>query len=67
MGLRLETQNKRPVNVTPLEEMSGPLPIGRRRIKSSFIFQGKREVVIVHEGEEYILRITRNEKLILTK
>ncbi|MFQ5849213.1 MAG: hemin uptake protein HemP [Candidatus Binatia bacterium] len=40
---------------------------GRRRIKSSFLFQGKREVVIVHQEEEYILRITRNGKLILTK
>jgi hemin uptake protein HemP len=29
--------------------------------------QGAREVIIVHEGEEYVLRITRTGKLILTK
>ena len=28
---------------------------------------GQREVVIVHEGEQYRLRQTRNGKLILTK
>ena len=35
---------------------------GRREL-----FRGGNEVVIVHKGEEYRLRITRNEKLILTK
>jgi hemin uptake protein HemP len=29
--------------------------------------QGTREVIIVHEGEEYVLRITKTGKLILTK
>jgi hemin uptake protein HemP len=29
--------------------------------------QGAREVIIVHEGEEYVLRITKTGKLILTK
>jgi hemin uptake protein HemP len=28
---------------------------------------GAREVIIVHEGEEYVLRITKSGKLILTK
>jgi hemin uptake protein HemP len=37
------------------------------RIESSRLFQGKSEVVIVHQDEEYNLRITRNGKLILTK
>ena len=64
---RVETQDKKSLNVTTFEETSTPPPIGRRRIKSSFLFQGRREVVIVHEEEEYILRITRNGKLILTK
>jgi hemin uptake protein HemP len=37
------------------------------RIQSDSLFQGKSEVVIVHQKEEYNLRITRNGKLILTK
>jgi hemin uptake protein HemP len=31
------------------------------------LFRGDREVVIVHNSEEYRLRITRADKLILTK
>jgi hemin uptake protein HemP len=38
-----------------------------RRIYSPALFRGDREVVIVHEGQEYRLRITRADKLILTK
>jgi hemin uptake protein HemP len=37
------------------------------RIESSALFQGEREIVIIHQKEEYNLRITRNGKLILTK
>jgi hemin uptake protein HemP len=37
------------------------------RIQSSHLFQGEREIVIVHQMKEYSLRITRNGKLILTK
>ena len=55
------------VKYLPLQGTSEETLKGRRRLKSAFLFQGRREVVIVHEGEEYILRITRNGKLILTK
>lgn len=37
------------------------------RLDSRALFQGAREAVIVHHGEEYRLRITRQHKLILTK
>lgn len=37
------------------------------KLDSEMLFAGKREVIIVHRGEEYRLRITRQEKLILTK
>ena len=37
------------------------------RIQSNHLFQGNSEVVIVHQNQEYNLRITRNGKLILTK
>ncbi len=48
--------------------MTSPLPGSKKpRIESSSLFQGEREVVIVHHEEEYNLRITRNGKLILTK
>ena len=39
----------------------------RPRIESNQLFQGNNEIVIVHQKEEYNLRITRNGKLILTK
>ncbi|MEL7298213.1 MAG: hemin uptake protein HemP [Pseudomonadota bacterium] len=38
-----------------------------REIDSDALFQGSREVVIRFQGETYRLRITRNNKLILTK
>jgi hemin uptake protein HemP len=38
-----------------------------RRIDSPALFRGDREVVIIHQGQEYRLRITRADKLILTK
>lgn len=37
------------------------------RIQSNNLFSVSREVRIQHEGEEYRLRLTRNNKLILTK
>jgi hemin uptake protein HemP len=39
----------------------------RRRIMTTDLMQGAREVIIVHEGEEYVLRITKTGKLLLTK
>lgn len=37
------------------------------RIASTDLFNGRREVVIVHQGTEYRLHITKADKLILTK
>jgi hemin uptake protein HemP len=42
-------------------------PAQKPRIESDHLFQGNNEIVIVHQKEEYNLRITRNGKLILTK
>ncbi len=36
-------------------------------IASDILMQGRREIVIVHDGLSYRLRITSNNKLILTK
>jgi hemin uptake protein HemP len=38
-----------------------------RRISSQALLAGGRELVIQHQGNEYHLRLTRNDKLILTK
>lgn len=38
-----------------------------RAIQSGELFKGVQEIVIHHEGQEYRLRITRQNKLILTK
>lgn len=40
---------------------------GQSRIDSARLMQGTRELLIAHAGEEYRLRVTRNDKLILTK
>jgi hemin uptake protein HemP len=37
------------------------------RISSGNLLAGRRELVIEHAGQEYVLRLTRNDKLILTK
>lgn len=38
-----------------------------RHISSKSLLDGARELVIQHQGSEYHLRLTRNDKLILTK
>ena len=44
-----------------------PAPVAARRIESKSLLDGSRELVIEHQGSEYHLRLTRNDKLILTK
>lgn len=41
-------------------------PSSPRRVTSSDLFAGGREIVILHDGRQYFLRITQNGKLILT-
>lgn len=43
------------------------VPGGPRRVFSTALFRDEREVIIVHHGLEYRLRVTKAEKLILTK
>ena len=38
-----------------------------KRIAVSELLNGGREVVLLHDGDEYRLRLTSNGKLILTK
>ncbi len=51
-----------PVDGSPREPSVSP-----PRLASTALFRDGREVVIVHRGQEYRLRITRADKLILTK
>ncbi len=39
----------------------------RAAVRSDDLFRGTHEIVIVHRDEQYRLRITRADKLILTK
>jgi len=41
--------------------------MGQKSITSSELFDEHQEIIILHAGEEYRLRITSNNKLILTK
>jgi hemin uptake protein HemP len=36
-------------------------------VSTQALFEGQREICIEHEGERYVLRITRRGKLILQK
>ncbi|MEI6723418.1 MAG: hemin uptake protein HemP [Betaproteobacteria bacterium] len=41
-------------------------PEAPERLSSEALFGARRELVIIHNGREYCLRLTRNDKLILT-
>jgi len=56
---------ERQILTRPANEQAGCTP--RRVVTSQELLGGGRELIIVHAGEEYRLRITSNEKLILTK
>ena len=44
-----------------------PRPEARVSVTSEELLRGAQEIVIVHGGEEYRLRVTKSGKLILTK
>ena len=44
-----------------------PTEAGTPEYSSESLFQGRREVLISHEGQTYRLRVTRGGKLILNK
>ena len=45
---------------------SAPLPQEPKKVSSETLLGKKKELVIVHNGREYRLRLTQNGKLILT-
>ena len=52
-------------NVSLTQEADGRF--AQQPLASRSLFGERKEIVILHDGEEYRLRITRNNKLILTK
>jgi len=54
---------------TPFPSVQAALRTPRvvARTDSTRLLAGSRELVIEHAGQEYHLRLTRNDKLILTK
>jgi len=53
------------VNGKQKDENSGVMPVPR--IDASLLLVSGREVILVHKDTEYRLRLTSNDKLILTK
>ena len=54
-----------PLGRKPLDDMALAEPIPTVEVTS--LLGGGREAVILHNGERYRLRVTANDKLILTK
>lgn len=42
-------------------------PSSLPRLRSEDLFRSSHELIIEHQGQEYRLRLTRNDKLILNK
>ena len=54
------------MNTEAKPRLSEPLNAAPRKVSSESLFGANRELVIVHNGREYRLRLTQNDKLILT-
>jgi len=55
------------MTTAPNKAAVGGKPAAPREITSETLFQGKTELVILHNDQRYLLRITANRKLILTR
>ncbi len=63
LSLSSKSEARPRLTLSHAREAATPL----RRTSSQALLQGERELVIQHQGGEYHLRLTRNDKLILTK
>jgi len=61
LQLRISRVDTAPAS-TAANEAAGP-----RRLPLDAILGGQREVIIEHRGEDYRLRLTSKDKLLLTK
>ena len=59
----------RPGTPTPSHDPneSGQPAVASGVIPAEWLFKGAQEIRILHKSDLYLLRITRNDKLILTK
>ena len=55
-----------PTDALPPAPTEANNPLKQKRIPSEQLFGEQREVVILHNGREYRLRLTQSGKLILT-
>ena len=62
-----KTTDTAPTDRQTIYSKSHSLAYRQRRIKSEELFRAQEVIVIEHNLEEYRLRITKNDKLILTK
>lgn len=56
------TRDKATDTAGPASDTASP-----RRLSLETLMGGRREVIIQHRGEDYRLRLTSNDKLLLTK
>jgi len=62
------TDDTKPVdNPRPPEPVRDADSDGRKRVSVRELMGDDRDIVLVHEGSDYTLRITSNGRLILTK
>jgi len=54
------------MNTEAKPRVSEPSKAAPRKVLSETLFGANRELLIVHNGREYRLRLTQNDKLILT-
>lgn len=60
---------RRPAKVDTARIKPSPpsAPAGARQIDVEELLAGEREILLIHNGEAYKLRLTSNDRLILTK
>jgi len=63
----MDSTTKPSAGPPPPQDAAGNARLPRPRIASAELFRGARELVIDHRGEEYRLKLTRHDKLILNK
>ncbi|MEE4376631.1 MAG: hemin uptake protein HemP [Candidatus Competibacteraceae bacterium] len=58
---------KEPISSVQIAPSVGQICKTPQRFDSRALFHDAQEIVIIHAGQEYRMRITRSGKLILTK
>ena len=64
--LTMNRDAPKPAN-SPTPSTTQGAPASRQRVDVVVLMAGRRDVVLVHGAQEYLLRITQQGKLILTK